>query len=579
MIARAMGLVAPLSRRSRLDAARLHALLFAIQAFLNLAQAVFPETPNGFLWRLMPLAGSMLARQSSAALGVALLALALGVWRRKRYAWTAALGLYLCAAALHSPRGLASPPFLAAVCLAGLLLAQRRVFIARSQPGAVRAGAVVWAAGAVLAAVAGAGGLAPQTLTSGPAGPAADAARALAMFLFFFDPAPGAAAAQPLHVLLYAGGALAWLLLWHGFERPLPPTAPGAPDERRRARAVVQAYGRTSMAHLALLPDKRYFFTDRGSLIAYAVYGRAALALGDPIGPPEDAAGAVDAFCEYCVQNDWLPAFCLTSAELLGVYRQAGLNALCLGHEGVIDLASFSLRGNARKTLRKRYNRLTAQGYRVQICEPPAPADTLAELRKISDEWLGMARAAEKRFFLSWFDETLLRDERLALVYAPGGSICAFTSLTPEYQLNEISIDLMRRRRGVESGAMDFLFVALLLWARDHGYDTFNLGLSPLYGVGGPSASSASQPPERFSLERFIHFAYEHGGFYDFKGLNGFKLKFHPAWAPQYMIYPGLLAMPWVGLAMARANAGEHETLWHYFSRRPPRPPDDPGLD
>jgi phosphatidylglycerol lysyltransferase len=326
------------------------------------------------------------------------------------------------------------------------------------------------------------------------------------------------------------------------------------------------------MAHLTLLPDKCYFFTEGGSMAAYAVYGRVALALGDPIGPPDDSAGAIDAFREYCVRNDWLPAFCLTSAELLATYRRAWFGALCLGHEGVIDLASFTLRGNARKTLRKRYNRLTALGYRIQICEPPIQTETLAELRQISDEWLGLARAAEKRFFLAWFDEDLVRAERLALVRAPDGAICAFVSLTPEYQLNELSIDLMRRRRGIESGVMDFLFVSLILWARRQGYETFNLGLSPLFGVGSPPGEHAGQRSGWFSLENLIHFAYQHGNFYDFKGLNGFKLKFHPTWAPQYMIYPGLLAMPWVGLAMARANAGEHETLWQYFSRRPPPP-------
>ena len=35
------------------------------------------------------------------------------------------------------------------------------------------------------------------------------------------------------------------------------------------------------------------------------------------------------------------------------------------------------------------------------------------------------------------------------------------------------------------------------------------------------------------------------------------------------MVYPGLLSLGWVGLAMARVNAGEHETLLEYFRTRP----------
>jgi len=72
--------------------------------------------------------------------------------------------------------------------------------------------------------------------------------------------------------------------------------------------------------------------------------------------------------------------------------------------------------------------------------------------------------------------------------------------------------------------------------AQSQGYDTFNLGLSPLYGVGSRPYLPQESRAGPFTLEAFIHFAYEHGDFYYFKGLNGFKIKFHPRWLPQYMV-------------------------------------------
>jgi hypothetical protein len=37
------------------------------------------------------------------------------------------------------------------------------------------------------------------------------------------------------------------------------------------------------------------------------------------------------------------------------------------------------------------------------------------------------------------------------------------------------------------------------------------------------------------------------------------------------MIFPGYASLPEAGLAVAKANAGEGETLWSYFKSRPRR--------
>jgi len=94
---------------------------------------------------------------------------------------------------------------------------------------------------------------------------------------------------------------------------------------------------------------------------------------------------------------------------------------------------------------------------------------------------------------------------------------------------------------------MDFLFVSLFLWAKEQGYDTFNLGLCALSGVG----ENKSDP----LLERFLCLVYQYGSrIYDFKGLFDFKKKFLPFWVPQYLIYPKSYHLPSIWLAMARLN-------------------------
>jgi len=100
----------------------------------------------------------------------------------------------------------------------------------------------------------------------------------------------------------------------------------------------------------------------------------------------------------------------------------------------------------------------------------------------------------------------------------------------------------------------------LFFWAREQGYDTFNMGLSALSRVGHNRGDPI--------LEKLIHFIYENGNwFYSFKGLHGFMNKFQPQWEPQYLVYPSLISLPAVWWAMARANTGDGFP-WEYLEER-----------
>ena len=395
---------------------------------------------------------------------------------------------------------------------------------------------------------------------------------AMAFAFVSFD-VPGFSAAA---ITLCFRGLIFWLPMLLGFihlrqiktfedvaRRPSPAPGEATEEERGRARTIVLAHGRSSQAHLALIPDKTYFFTPGGSLIPYTVSGPTAVTLGDPIGPKEDAESAIGQFFDHCRGNGWLAVFAMTDPDYLDVYRRHGYVSMCLGHEGVVDLAAFTLQGNCHRTLRKRYNRFVREGYRFVVCPPPIREDILHELRVISDEWLKMTHTKEQRFFLARFDEAYVRGEQIVLVYTPAGGISAFANLAPEYQSKGLSIDLMRRRKKFESGTMDFLFVSLLFWGREHGYASFNLGLSPLFGL--------ERIPNPSWIERLLAFVHKIARLNEYKGLHAFKVKFRPAWRPLFMVYPGHLNLARAGLAVARANAAERESLWNYFKTRPKR--------
>lgn len=534
---------------------RIAAILTAIMGAVNVLSAVTPSLTSrlALLRAILPLEVRRGSRLAAALAGFALILLASNLWRRKRVAWLLTLIVLAISIVSHLLKGLDYEESLLAAALGVWLFTLHPHFHARSDTPSIQTGLRVLMAASLF------------TLTYGIAGfylldrhfsqnfNLVDAARqTVIMFTQFYDPGLvpitgfGRFFANSIYIVGAATLAYALVML----VRPVLVRHPATPAERGRAAEIVACYGRSSLARFTLFEDKSYFFSPGGSVIAFVPKGRIALALGDPIGPETDIPKAITHFTNYCAQNDWQAAFYQTLPDYLEVYRQAGFKSLCIGYEGIVDLASFTLQGGAYKPLRTAVNRLNRLQHTAEFCPPPQPDELLAELRLVSDEWLTMRRGAEKRFSLGWFENEYIRACPVMAIRTPVGIISAFANILTEYSRNEATIDLMRHRKNIENGTMEFLFVTLLQWAQKQGYATFNLGLSGLAGVG-----EHSNDP---SIEKALHFIYKHvNQFYNFKGLHAFKEKFHPEWSPRYLIYPSAASLPAVALALVRADSGD----------------------
>ena len=216
---------------------------------------------------------------------------------------------------------------------------------------------------------------------------------------------------------------------------------------------------------------------------------------------------------------------------------------------------AITTQGKAGRTLRNALNRFNKLGYSTKFSQPPIADELLARLKIVSDQWLNKMQGSEKQFSVGWFDVDYLRDCEIATVESQQGEIIAFTNIIPEYQLNEITIDLMRKIDQAEHGIMEFLFISLFQHYKELNYDSFNLGLSALSGLKENRESR---------LEKGLDYLYEHlNRFYNFQGLYNFKNKFNPRWESRYLIYPSLTALPDVVIALVRADSGDR--IWDYF--------------
>lgn len=496
----------------------------------------------------------------AAITGFMLLMLSANLLRRKRVAWLLTVGLLIVSIVSHLVKGWDYEESILATLLLIQLLLMRNVFTASSDRPSIAQGVRVLVGSLLFTLAYGIAGfyLLDRQFTENFS---LTSASIQTLAMFFTEDNAGLQPKTPFGEFfansIYLVGAITLIYSVVMLLRPVLARHGADNAQWRRAKRIAMQYGTTSLTRLALLEDKAFYFSPMGeSTIAYVAKGRCAIALGDPIGAPTDTKEALIGFQHFCDRNDWYPAFYQTTAENLDLYKSLGFRALQVGEEAIVNLTTFTLKGKANQNLRTAINRLTKTGHKIEFYTPPIADSLLVQLKEVSNEWLQLMKGGEKHFSVGWFTDDYVRDLHIAVVQNPHDNICAFASVFPAYQGKQVSVDLMRRRLEVENGTMEFLFASMLQHFQQLGYDSFNLGLSALAGVGDTQKSP--------QLEKGLRYLSSHlSKFYNFKGVHSFKDKFQPQWEPRYLVYPGLATLPNVVVALIRADSGEK--FWNYF--------------
>ena len=317
-----------------------------------------------------------------------------------------------------------------------------------------------------------------------------------------------------------------------------------------QVRKIIDAYP-AAKANLALLGDKRFLFNEtRSSFVMYGVQGRRWIALGDPIGPPEEAPALIRRFYEVCVGHGARPVFYETHSENLPVYEELGLYPLEIAEEGRVPLESFSLDGSEHRNLRNAVRKAEKEGCAFERVPAAGVPALLPELRVVSDAWLTSKDAREKEFSVGRFDEEYLKNFSLGVV-RQNGKIVAYVSVWAGSFGEELYLDLMRSLADVPRGTMDLLFVRLMQRAQEEGYAWFNLGMSPLSSlVDEPQGSLWARVRAHLLLRQAEKF-------YNIQGLRQYKEKFDPQWRTRYLLAtPGALGLARALLDVAALTSG-----------------------
>jgi phosphatidylglycerol lysyltransferase len=343
-------------------------------------------------------------------------------------------------------------------------------------------------------------------------------------------------------------------LLWSMLRPARPEPAVAGPEELARARALIDA-GDITLANAALTGDKRLLFSDAGdAFLMYQISRYNWIALGDPVGSRAGSEELVWRLREMSDYHGAQTVFYQVCADRLALYVDLGLAALKIGEEARIDLGEFSLEGGARADLRQAHRRALRDGATFEVVPAEGVDALLPALKRISDAWLAAKSTGEKRFSVGAFSPQYLRQFPLAVVRSDGIPT-AFANLWTTGTRAELSVDLMRFGPDAPRGAMDYLFIELMLWGQREGYRWFNLGIAPLSGLEAHPLAPA--------WHRVGNFIFRHGEhFYNFEGLRRYKSKFSPVWEPRYLAARGGIALPRVLVDVSVLIAGGMKELF-----------------
>jgi phosphatidylglycerol lysyltransferase len=536
---------APIQRLRRLGGDWMAAVvprLLAIVTFLAGALLLFsgatPAAAARMRWldAWIPLPIVELSHFAGSIAGVLLLILARGVERRLDAAYHLTIALLAATIVLSLLRALDIEQSLVLALMLATFIPSRKYFYRKSSLIEERFSAS-WIAAIVLVTL---GSIALGLVSY------ANLHISTGTFLRFATHAQAARFLRTSTGVLVALVALAVLRLMRTARVNIPkPTQKDLDD----ARVIAADYPRAAV-QLAFLGDKYILFNPtRTGFIMYGVSGRSWVTLGDPVSTPEETTELIRSFMEYVDRNGGWAVFYKIAPTLLYLYLDHGLDVVKLGEEARVPLTDFSLEGSDRKNLRRVWRKMVDTGYTFEMLQPADVGLVLPELRAVSDEWLAQKKTREKAFSLGAFSEAYVSHYPVG-VARKEGRIVAFSTAWLSGRKAEVEADLMRFTSDAPPGIMRYVLIEMMLWAKESGFASFNLGMASLSGLsvhrGAPIWNQIAVAMRGYG-ERF----------YNFQGIREFKEWFHPEWHPLFLASPGGAARPVILANIASLISGD----------------------
>lgn len=322
---------------------------------------------------------------------------------------------------------------------------------------------------------------------------------------------------------------------------------PPAPD-RAALREHLHRFGGGTLSWMTTWEGNRYARVSE-SVIAFQNRAGVALVLADPIGPESDARAAARGFVESAEQAGLVPCF-FSAGERTRAAVPEGWRSLVVADDTIVDLPGLEFTGKAWNAVRTSFNRAGREEMTFRLTRlVDEPWGIRAQLRAISESWVGDKGLPEMSFTLGTLVEAEDPEVRLALAISPAGDVDGFLSWLPVYApgggIHGWTLDLMRRREGGFGPVMEFLIGSSAKAFSEEGAQIMSLSGAPLAHDYPPDAGLIAELSGKLAeaLEPV----------YGFQSLHRFKEKFHPRYETMYLLYRDESDLTRIGVALTRA--------------------------
>jgi lysyl-tRNA synthetase class 2 len=538
---------------------RVAGLLTYAAGLLDLASALTPAEHGRVkeLTTYVPGAFTHAATAATVVSGLLLLMLAHSLRRRKRRAWRAVVALLGASVALHVVKGLdVEEAVVAAVVLAGLVV-YRDEFRAKGDPR------TRWRAlgmGLLLVCVSFLVGVLLIGVERGELTGDTSILNVLEHIglglvgvhgpLRFED--PGGRAAQIVADTLLALGVLTALTVAFLALRTPEPRPYLTPEDEHRLRALLAKQGgRDSLGYFALRRDKSLVWSPTGkAAVAYRVVSGVLLASGDPLGDPEAWPGAIKEFLALAEDHAWVPAVVGCSEVGGAAWVRAGLTALEIGDEAVVEVEDFTMEGRAMRNVRQCVVHVEREGYTASVRRTSAiPPEEIAAVCSATSAWRGAETERGFSMALGRIGDPADPDAVLVTSYEDG-VLRGFLHFVP-WGRDGLSLDVMRRARDADRGLNEFLIVEALRAAPALGVHRISLNFAVFRSALERGERLGAGPILRL-WRSVLLFA---SRWFQIETLYRFNAKFRPVWEPRYVCFPSVRDVPRIAIAALEAEA------------------------
>ena len=319
------------------------------------------------------------------------------------------------------------------------------------------------------------------------------------------------------------------------------------------AKELLREYGGDTISWMTTWPENRHMISADGrGYIAFVRHAGVAVALGDPVGPPDGLVGTIGEFVGLCERTGMVPYIFSCTESTVAATRTLGWQSAQVAEDNLIDLPDLEFKGKKWQDIRTALNKAPKAGIRFEMLKlADAPWKLVQQVELLSQEWLGDKKLPEMGFTLGGLTEALDPDVLVGLALDAGGTVHGVTSWMPVYagegQVAGWTLDLMRRADDGFKSAMEFLIASSCLYFKEQGAQFVSLS-------GAPLARSGSDEGAETPVDKLLDTL---GGalepFYGFRSLHTFKSKFQPRLSPMYMVFRDEGDLPRIGIAITRA--------------------------